>query len=995
MAKTMTFRNLIAVFLLLASTLSVSAQFWSETFNSQAAFNAWTAGSTGVGTQVWTRSTLTAAPMGFAPTAPTAFASPTSNAGFAFFDSDANGSAGNHDVTLTSGPIDCASHTNVGLRFHSQFADFQGSTAQVLVSTNGGNTWTPYDVFDNQPSYGVSQGAAVPADLLTEMAIPAANSAAQVWIRFRWEGFFEYGWKLDDIELYDYVAPVSDVTFKVNTALINVSPAGMWIIGTINGLSPAPMTNDGGGVWSYTVPLAAGDYLYRFINGPNPANVENGLPLSSCGVANPTVGGFDRSVSVGTEDITLAAVCFNSCSPCVVPCAINPNKIVCDNMNQYNTTQKLAQQNLAQNGAANSWWTTWSGTVNGGTEDGIVSTEQANSAPNSFKILTTAAGGGPQDVVLKLGNKITGRYELKWMYYVPTGKQAYYNIQNVVPIGAGAWNLDAFFGANNAGNIQIGAGASLASFTYPSNEWFEVRHIIDLDNNLLTLWVDGQYVHKMAYLNNLGGIDFYGIDNNHTNYIDDVEYVQLPPLVYNVDVCDAAVDLTLFFGQPLTQTTGIYDNTTATIDASDPSVDCWLEVDPGVDILNNTMWYTFVGDGQKYHIETVPCDATNYITDGDTQMAIYTGDDCSDLTEIACNDDLSFVQFQDYRSGIDLQTDPGQNYYMLIDGFDLSLAGGPISIGEFCIEITKVASVLCADGAVGTFEAASEVLCWNSLLSDILTIDPTGFVLPNEGIVAGMSWAISAQPLDPSVYPADDPNYLGSFQVLPDVYEPGVPNDNSSFMMAGNLYYFTPVVIGNGDNGGLPNFLHNIDISNGCFYVGESVAVAFLPVTTAITATTAVGASSINLTPGGGISNIIGDDVFFTYLWSNGATTQDLAGVPTGTYTVTISDPCTSPKTASATILVSSTVDPASIQSFVISPNPTSGILTLNLALATAADVRIEVLNTLGQTLQSLNVGKLSNLSQNVDLGNMAQGSYFLRVTVDGETAIRRVVVQR
>jgi YbbR domain-containing protein len=78
-----------------------------------------------------------------------------------------------------------------------------------------------------------------------------------------------------------------------------------------------------------------------------------------------------------------------------------------------------------------------------------------------------------------------------------------------------------------------------------------------------------------------------------------------------------------------------------------------------------------------------------------------------------------------------------------------------------------------------------------------------------------------------------------------------------------------------------------------------------------------------------------------------------------------------------------------------VSPNPTSGIVTLSLSLANAADVRIEVLNTLGQTVQTLNAGKLSNLSQNVNLSNMSQGAYFLRVTVDGETAIRRVVVQR
>ncbi len=193
----------------------------------------------------------------------------------------------------------------------------------------------------------------------------------------------------------------------------------------------------------------------------------------------------------------------------------------------------------------------------------------------------------------------------------------------------------------------------------------------------------------------------------------------------------------------------------------------------------------------------------------------------------------------------------------------------------------------------------------------------------------------------------------------------------------------------------MPNFLHNIDVANGCYFVGASQAVAFLPLTDDITATAVAGVGSVNLTPGGGISDIIGADDYFTYLWSNGATTQDLSGVPAGTYTVTVSDPCSLAATASATVVTVGTEDPASIQSFVLSPNPTSGIVTLKLDLVSAADVRIEVLNTLGQTLQTINAGKLSNLNQQVDLSSLAQGSYFLRATVDGETAIRRVVFQR
>lgn len=216
---------------------------------------------------------------------------------------------------------------------------------------------------------------------------------------------------------------------------------------------------------------------------------------------------------------------------------------------------------------------------------------------------------------------------------------------------------------------------------------------------------------------------------------------RLPSIVYNVDVCDAAVDLTLLFGQPITQTSGIFDNTSATVSPSDPEVDCWNELVPGTDILNNTMWYTFVGDGERYTITTVPCNATNYITGpGDTQMLIYAGDD-HDLTEAACNDDLNFAQFGDWRAGVDIEEILAENYYMLIDGYENA---GVAAVGEYCIEITRVASVLCADGAVGTYtNIERSSLLGNGVLADLITVDPSGFVLPNEGIVSGMSWGTS------------------------------------------------------------------------------------------------------------------------------------------------------------------------------------------------------------------------------------------------------------
>lgn len=980
----MTSKCLIAaLWLALGFQVSIAqAPFWTETFSDQTMATAnWVNSGINPGTESWK---WTDNPLdGFQDPNVPAFNAATASTGYFLFNSDANGDVP-HDVRLTGvgNPADCSGKSNVYLRFSTQYIRFTADAiASVGVSTNG-TDFTYYQVLGNVSPNTIAQG-------ILELPLPEADGQPQVWIQFRWVGQFEYHWKVDDLELFEFVPPVRNITFLVDASLLTVDPGGMRINGTMTNGNDLPMSNQGGGIWSATLALNEGTQIqYKFKNGPSGAE----MGQAACGVSDGA-GGFNRTYTVGNNDVVLPLVCFNACGPCTFSCDQNPNAIVCDNFESYVTTQRVAQQNVAQQGAANSWWTTWSGGGFGGAEDGIVSSEQAKSPTKSMKIISTSPNGGPQDVVLKLGNKTSGRYELKWQCYVPVGKQAYYNIQNVVPIGAGAWNLDVFFLADNAGRIQIGAGTPLATFSYPNGQWFEVRHVIDLDNNLLTLWINGTFVHKMAYPNNLGGVDFYGIDQNHTFYIDDVEYVQLPSITYNVDFCESAVDLTLFFGgtSGVPQTTGIFDNTTMTSSSSDPTVDCWEE-----NTVNTSMWYTFTGNGAKYHIETVPCNATNYIgtaqqDPGDTQMIIFAGDDCNNLTEVACNDDLYQTGNPDWRSGLDLETVVGQNYYMMIDGFNFN---GTVALGQYCIEITQVPSITCAQGQIGTYTVSSPYLCFEAQLADLITVNNASFVIPNQGPVFGMAWAITSSPIDPNVYPTQATGLVGSTGFLGAPFSVGYVNAGMVFPF--NVYYITPIIVAGATDTNPANgaTLFDTDPTGGCFFIGQSTQMVFLPLTDDITATAVAGNGSVNLTPGGGIGAILGDDASYSYQWSNGATTQDLANVPAGTYTCTVSDPCSEPAVVTVQVSVG-TEDPSSVQSFVLSPNPTAGVVTLNLQLASAADVRIEVLNTLGQTMQNLNVGKLNNLSQNIDLSNLTQGAYFIRLTLDGETAVRRVVLQK
>ncbi|MCG8327331.1 MAG: T9SS type A sorting domain-containing protein [Chitinophagales bacterium] len=175
-------------------------------------------------------------------------------------------------------------------------------------------------------------------------------------------------------------------------------------------------------------------------------------------------------------------------------------------------------------------WTTWSGTE-GGADDGIVTSEQANTGCSSMLI----AEGQTQDVILLLGNQMEGRYSLRWYEYIPAGATGYFNIQEDETPGV-QWNMEVYFnrdgGAAGTGEVDNTG----TTFTYPEDQWFEVAMIIDLDNSTLELSVDGAVVEAAyAYPGaQLGAINFFSIDATNRYYIDDVAYGQMESAIQQV-----------------------------------------------------------------------------------------------------------------------------------------------------------------------------------------------------------------------------------------------------------------------------------------------------------------------------------------------------------------------------------------------------------------------------------------------------------------------------
>ncbi|MCF8201734.1 MAG: Omp28-related outer membrane protein, partial [Crocinitomicaceae bacterium] len=158
---------------------------------------------------------------------------------------------------------------------------------------------------------------------------------------------------------------------------------------------------------------------------------------------------------------------------------------------------------------------------------------QAASAPHSVYFSSTAASGGPQDVVLTFGQLYnSGIFTLSSDFYVNSGKGAYYNIQGATTIG----NLWALNVRMDAGELTIDDGITfnLCLAAYPEATWFNLKieanltlHVWKayLNNVLVGTWVNG--------VNTVASADFFPLQNNQffmDNVIFDHQTYTLPAL---------------------------------------------------------------------------------------------------------------------------------------------------------------------------------------------------------------------------------------------------------------------------------------------------------------------------------------------------------------------------------------------------------------------------------------------------------------------------------
>lgn len=129
----------------------------------------------------------------------------------------------------------------------------------------------------------------------------------------------------------------------------------------------------------------------------------------------------------------------------------------------------------------------------------------------------------------------------------------------------------------------------------------------------------------------------------------------------------------------------------------------------------------------------------------------------------------------------------------------------------------------------------------------------------------------------------------------------------------------------------------------------------------------------------------------YTYAWSNGANTALIAGLSSGTYSVTVTDANGCSLTQSATInQVITSVVSISDMNLILFPNPASSEITIRFG-NTVSEGTIRITDLQGRIIVSKNINNV-DLCQ-MDVNNLTNGMYMVIIHADGKTQTEKLTV--
>jgi hypothetical protein len=186
---------------------------------------------------------------------------------------------------------------------------------------------------------------------------------------------------------------------------------------------------------------------------------------------------------------------------------------------------------------------------------------------------------------------------------------------------------------------------------------------------------------------------------------------------------------------------------------------------------------------------------------------------------------------------------------------------------------------------------------------------------------------------------------------------------------------------------GAGSFPYTVTDGIGCIVSGTALIAepdAIVLTETSIPSQPAGSTGSIDLT-------VVGGTPSYTYAWSNGDTTEDITGIPAGSYTVVVTDSngCTETLVIDVILGVNELGAAANVS---IYPNPSTGLFTISVAGINVTSYSIT--NSLGQVVISEDILGTESLTKEIDLNAFGKGIYFVTIMTADKSGVYKVILQ-
>jgi len=177
----------------------------------------------------------------------------------------------------------------------------------------------------------------------------------------------------------------------------------------------------------------------------------------------------------------------------------------------------------------------------------------AHSITNSVEIVTDS------DLVHEYSGYTSGIWTYTAWQYIPddfTG-ESYFILLNQYDDGGGSnnWSTQVHFNAASGTVIGYGVGSTAAPLPMVTDEWVELRVVIDLDNDNQMFYYDGRLLYSGSWIEGVsgGGIAAIGAVDLFANGASEVYYDDISL----VETCSASTDVPWLSVSPTNGTTGV------------------------------------------------------------------------------------------------------------------------------------------------------------------------------------------------------------------------------------------------------------------------------------------------------------------------------------------------------------------------------------------------------------------------------------------------------